>query len=68
MEIGAVGSNVNSTNIKYSTLSFGYNHYMNENLKLLFWYDLVRNEKTSLNDFRNDVADNVFTCRLQFRF
>jgi hypothetical protein len=68
MDIGAAGSNVNATDIKYSTLSFGYNYYMNENLKLFLWYDMVRNEKTSLNDFKDDVADNVFTCRIQFRF
>ena len=68
MDIGAAGSNLNATDIQYSTLSFGYNYYMNENLKLFLWYDLLRNEKTSLNEFRDDVADNVFTCRIQFRF
>lgn len=67
-EIGNGGSNINATNIKYSTLSVGYNYYMNENLKLLLWYDFVRNENTSLSDFRGDISDNVFTCRLQFRF
>lgn len=68
LEIGSSGRNINSTNIKYSTISFGYNYYLNENLKLFLWYDLIRNEKTSLTDFSDDVKDNVFTCRLQFRF
>ena len=67
-EIGNGNSNVNSTNIKYSTISIGYNYYMNENLKLFLWYDFVKNENTSLPDFQDDVRDNVFTCRLQFEF
>ena len=67
-EIGNAGSNTNSTDIKYSTFSIGYNYYVSENLKLFLWYDWVRNENTSLNDFNGDIKDNVFTCRLQFRF
>jgi hypothetical protein len=26
------------------------------------------NEKTQLNGFTGDIKDDVFTCRLQFRF
>jgi hypothetical protein len=55
-------------NIKYSTLSAGYNFYVNENLKLMLWYDWVKNENTALAGYLTDVKDNVFTCRLQFRF
>jgi len=54
--------------IKYTTLGFGYINYINENLKLVLWYDLVKNEKTSLDSFKEDLKDNVLTCRLQFRF
>jgi hypothetical protein len=61
-------SNINSTNIKYSTLSVGYNYYMNENVKLFLWYDFVKNENTLLDGFTRDIRDNIFTCRLQFRF
>jgi hypothetical protein len=67
-EIGNGGSNINATNIKYSTLSIGYNYYMNANLKLFLWYDFIKNESTSLIEFQGDVRDNVFTCRLQFEF
>jgi hypothetical protein len=67
-EIGNGGSNINATNIKYSTLSVGYNYYMNVNLKLFLWYDFIKNESTSLSEFQGDVRDNVFTCRLQFEF
>lgn len=61
-------SNINATNIKYSTISIGYNYYMNENVKLFLWYDFIKNESTLINGFRDDVQDNVFTCRIQFRF
>ncbi|MBI2731427.1 MAG: porin [Sphingobacteriales bacterium] len=66
----AIGNNnnVNATNIKYSTLGFGYTNYINENLKLVLWYEIINNEKTSLAGYTSDVKDNVFTCRLQFRF
>ncbi|MDB5203269.1 MAG: phosphate-selective porin [Ferruginibacter sp.] len=68
MEIGAAGTNFNAADVKYSTLSIGYNYYVNENLKLLLWYDKVMNEKTALPGMDKDLRDDVFTCRLQFRF
>ena len=67
-EIGKTGTNFNAADIKYSTLGFGYNFYMNPNVKLLLWYDVVRNEKTLLPGYTSDVKDDIFTCRLQFRF
>jgi len=60
--------NFNAADIKYSTLGFGYNYFVTPNLKLVLWYDIIRNEKTSLPGFEKDLRDNVFTCRLQFRF
>jgi hypothetical protein len=67
-DIGKAGANVNEANIKFSTLGFGYLHHINENVKLLLWYDKITNEKTSLENFNRDIKDDVFTCRLQFRF
>ena len=67
-EIGKAGTNINATNIKYSTLGFGYFYYITENAKLVLWYDRVTNEKTQLTGFTTDIKDDVFTCRLQFRF
>ncbi len=66
-EIGS-GNTMNATNIKYSTLGFGYINYFNENMKMVLWYEIPQNEKTSLPGYTSDVKDNVFTCRLQFRF
>ena len=67
-DIGKAGSNLNAANIKYNTLGFGYIYYMTDNAKLVFWYDKVTNEKTSLSGYTSNLKDNVFTCRLQFRF
>jgi hypothetical protein len=67
-EIGKAGNNINATNIKYTTVSAGYNYYIDDNVRLMFWYDFVKNENTSLTGYTGDVKDNVFTARLQFRF
>lgn len=67
-EIGKAGSNQNVANIKFSTLGFGYIWHITENAKLVLWYDRIVNEKTQLAGYTTDVKDDVFTCRLQFRF
>ena len=67
-DIGKAGSNLTAANIKYSTFGFGYIYYITENAKLVLWYDRITNEKTQLAGYAGDVKDDVFTCRLQFRF
>ncbi len=67
-EIGAPGSNFTAANIKYTTLGFGYINYLTENVKLVLYYAMVKNENTQLTGYTSDIKDNVFTCRLQFRF
>ena len=67
-DIGKAGSNLNAANIKYSTLGFGYIYYLNDNVKVVLWYDRVFNETTQLSGYTRDLKDDVFTCRLQFRF
>ena len=67
-QIGRASSLTNFGDIQFSTVSVGYNHYFNKNVKLFLWYDIVKNEKTSLSGYEEDVDDNVFTCRLQFEF
>jgi len=54
--------------IKYTTLGGGYIYYINDNLKLTLWYEDVKNEKSGIPGFTEDLKDNVLTCRLQFRF
>jgi hypothetical protein len=67
-EIGLNGNNIQAGDIRYDTWSVGYNYYINDNLKLMLWYDRVQNENTSLASYAGDLKDNIFTCRLQFRF
>ena len=67
-EIGKDANNINATNIKYNTISTGYNFIINENARLMLWYEFVKNENTSLAGYTSDLKDNVFTARLQFRF
>ncbi|HSB92607.1 MAG TPA: hypothetical protein VLC28_05795 [Flavitalea sp.] len=67
-QVGAQGVVNGQGDVKYSTVTFGYNFYMTENTKIMLWYDIVRNEHTSLPGYTTDVRDNVFTCRVQFKF
>jgi hypothetical protein len=67
-DIGKAGSNLNAADIKYNTLGFGYIYYITENAKVVLWYDNVSNEKTQLAGYTNDLKDDVFTFRIQFRF
>jgi hypothetical protein len=67
-DIGKAGSNLSAADIKYRTLGFGYINYINDNLKVILWYDMVKNEHTSLPGYSSDVKDDIFTCRLQFKF
>jgi len=66
--IGTPGANLHATDIKFSTLGMGYIFYCNENVKLVAWYDLVKNEHTLLPGYTSDARDNVLTLRMQFRF
>lgn len=65
-EIGA--TNLTSADIKFSTLGIGLTRYFTDNLKVLAYYDIVRNENTVLPGFTSDSKDNIFTLRMQVRF
>ncbi len=67
-DIGKAGTNLTAADIKYTTLGIGYAYYFNPQTKIIFYYDLVRNESTTLSGNTADLKDDVFTCRLQFRF
>lgn len=68
------GWQINSTgkfgtgDIKYTTNAFGINYLVNANLKFMFYYDRITNEKVAINLFGNDRKDNIFTARVQYRF
>ncbi|HLO82053.1 MAG TPA: hypothetical protein VK166_13890 [Chitinophagaceae bacterium] len=67
-EIGNSQSNFGEADIKFGTIGTGYLYHFNENLKVLFYYEWVKNETTSLAGYTSDRSDNIFTLRTQFRF
>lgn len=68
MQIGKTGTNLSRADIRYNTIGIGLTHYFTDNLKMLVYYDIVRNERTALTGFAEDIKDNVFTWRIQMRF
>ncbi|HYC41012.1 MAG TPA: porin [Chitinophagaceae bacterium] len=67
-DIGRSGTNLTSADIRFSTLGVGFARHWNDHVKLIFYYDMVRNESTLLSGFTGNLKDDIFTCRLQFRF
>jgi hypothetical protein len=67
-DIGKTATNLTSADIKFSTLGAGYVYHFNPQTKIIFYYAFVKNEITNLSGYTTDQKDNVFTCRLQFRF
>lgn len=67
-EIGKPGTNLTAADIKFNTLGIGFAHHMNPQTKIVFYYDIVKNESTLIAGNTADIKDDVFTCRLQFRF
>jgi hypothetical protein len=64
----AVKTYLGPSDIKYTTWGFGYNLRVTSNVKLMAYYDLVKNEDTNIKGYTQDLKDNVFTLRLQFKF
>jgi hypothetical protein len=65
-QIGVAGSNLTKADLAWTTFGIGYIWNCDKNLKLLIYYDMVTNETSAnLNNFHNDLADDVVTFRLQ---
>ena len=67
-DIGKSGTNLTAADIKYSTWGIGYAHYLNDFIKMVLYYDIVKNENTQLAGYTGDLKDNIFTFRIQFKF
>src|SRR5688572_19537844 len=67
-DIGKAGANLTPADIRYDTYGIGLTRYFTGNLKFLVYYDIVKNEKTQLVGYTNDIEDNIFTFRMQLRF
>jgi hypothetical protein len=63
------GTSFTSAEIKYTMIGIGYICYWDENVKFMFYYNMVQNEITEgINGFKTDLNDNVLTVRMQYRF
>ena len=72
-----------TADIPYGTWTFGYSYFFDDNIKLMFAYEIPMNEKvgtgnvtsnytvngvTSAYDYSNVIKQNVMTIRLQVKF
>lgn len=65
-----IGTAANTTagDIKFSTLGYGFTYLVNARVKLTIYNERVINGSTQLEGYRNDIKDDVFTARLQYRW
>ncbi len=70
-------SNLTVADIKYSTIGLGFIHHWDATVKFVLYYEWVKNEvldaakipvASSLSPYTQDVRDNVFTFRIQYKF
>ncbi len=54
--------------IRYDTYGIGYVYYMNDNVKIVLYYDHPVNEMTSVSGYTKDLRDDTYTIRVQYRF
>jgi hypothetical protein len=64
----AITKTVNQTNVKmnsgtsdisYKTLTLAWNHYLNDNIRITFAYEIPMNEKTNSKDLTKDASGNL---------
>ncbi|RZL15320.1 MAG: porin [Pedobacter sp.] len=67
-EIGSLGSNTTSGDIKYATFGYGVAYEITRQIKFTLYNEHIKNEITSLPGYNADLKDNVFTARLQYRW
>jgi hypothetical protein len=63
------GTTMTDAELKYTMLGLGYNYYFDDNVKFMFYYNIVRNEAANgIAGLEHDLKDDVFTARIQYRF
>lgn len=67
-EIGAAGSNTTAGDIKFSTLGYGLTYLLGNRIKLTLYNEHVINDATQLPQYIDDLKDDVFTARIQYRW
>ncbi|MES2458386.1 MAG: porin [Bacteroidota bacterium] len=66
-EIG-IAANTTAGDVKFSTFGYGFTYTINPRLKLTVYNERVVNHATSLPQYAEDLKDDVFTSRLQYRW
>lgn len=66
--IGATGNFTTDGDVKFNTFGYGLAYQFSQRLKLTIYNEHVKNETTSLNNYANDIKDDVFTTRMQYRW
>ncbi|WP_118976260.1 porin family protein [Taibaiella koreensis] len=66
--IGVAGNFTNDGDVKFSTLAYGLTYQLTERVKLTLYEEHVTNEATSLKNYTQDIKDDVFTARVQYRW
>jgi phosphate-selective porin len=61
-----LSGNAAGKDIYYKTLAIAWQFYLNENIRISAQYAMPKNETNTANP--EDIADNVFTLRLQAKF
>ncbi len=54
--------------LSFKTLGMGLVYHWDENVKIMAYYDRVKNESAGIDAYKSDVNDNVFTLRFQYKF
>ncbi|RPI02398.1 MAG: porin [Calditrichaeota bacterium] len=68
-DFGKGNSKLGAADLKYDTMGLGWIYHWDANVKLVFYYDMVKNETTSaVKGFETDLKDDVFTFRVQYKF
>jgi Flp pilus assembly protein TadG len=73
--IGEPKYNVGLGDLSYTTIGFGWVYYYDANVKFVVYYDKITNDKvyakttsSTYKPFIDDVKDDVFTFRIQYKF
>jgi len=65
-------SNLTPADAKFSTLGLGFIHHWDSQVKFVFYYELVQNEKlssmSSITRYTRNLKDDIFTLRMQVAF
>lgn len=66
---GSSFKTTNATDVKFTTIGIGWVYHYDNNLKLTAFVDFVNNETTkNVSAYKEDLKDDVFTLRLQYKF